>query len=103
MTSRNSAANDDGKKTGKAKASVRLVGLARSLRETIARFVPYAFGKPRENGLGLKSDIRIAPVTPKAIQARVLNPDVAHGAPLEPKAVVRVVTGSPKDHWIKKL
>lgn len=40
---------------------------------------------------------------PKKVQARVLNPNVAHGAPLKPRAVVRVVTGAPKDNWIKKI
>lgn len=61
------------------------------------------FGKRLAAALGRRSDTKIAPATPKLVQARILNHDVAHGAPLVPKAVVRVVTGSPEDHWIKKL
>jgi hypothetical protein len=29
--------------------------------------------------------------------------DIARGAPLVPKAVVRVVSGAPKDFWIRKV
>lgn len=43
----------------------------------------------------------VSPAVPKQVQVRILNPDVAHGAPLMPKAIVCVVNGSPKDNWIK--
>lgn len=42
-------------------------------------------------------------ITPKQVQARVLNPDVAYGAPLKPRAVVRVISGASKDNWIKEI
>ena len=65
------------------------------------------FGRRLGSGLARKLGILGAPVTtgPKAVQARILNKveDVAHGAPLVPKAVVLVLPGTPEDNWIKKL
>lgn len=70
------------------------------------------FGKKLASGLAQKLGISSAPATAslppspaKLVQARVLNPDaedIAHGAPLVPKGIVRVVPGN-KDNWIKKL
>jgi hypothetical protein len=57
--------------------------------------------------LAQKLGIRVAPVTHARKVEAFVNPehaaeDVAHGAPLQPKAIVRVVPAQ-RDTWIKKL
>lgn len=57
--------------------------------------------------LAQRLGIRVAPATHARKVEAFVNPqhaaeDVAHGAPLRPKAVVRVVPAQ-KDKWIKKL
>jgi hypothetical protein len=66
------------------------------------------FGKKLGSGLARKLGILEAPATarPKTVQARVLNKveDVAHGAPLVPKRIVRVLPAPPKeDNWILEI
>lgn len=62
-------------------------------------------GQELKRKLGLNSGaLTLPPSPPKTVQARVVCPDAgeqAHGAPLVPKSVVRVLTGTDTIYYIK--